>query len=162
MARVYRRNELQPVPQTEQIELNIQPTFEQLIADTRYRLKARQQELELQPFWKSIEPIMAIISSAVVAAMVFFGAIANFSKLPPEIPVFFDATIETWRNADVSFLFILPFIYLVLITFLMRAISYVFTFDRKLATLACGLIIFLNLATIFAVAQIANIFNILN
>lgn len=158
MARVYKRTELQPA----QTQLNIQPSLEQLLADTRYRLKARQQELELQPFWKNIEPVLAMLSSVTLSTLVFLGAILNANKLPPEIPFFYDASIGTWRSADISLLFIAPVVYLIVVIVLMRAVSLVFGFDRKLATLACGLVIFFNMATIIAVAQVASIFNIVS
>jgi hypothetical protein len=162
--RIYRPNsQTEPQPyqpqvlENEQISLEIKPTLEQLVAAHKYRLKSRQNELELQPFSKSFASILAVVSSLVLLLVLLIVAVFRFSQLPPELPLYYDASIETWQLIDKTFIIGVPFAYLAWVGILLRLISLVFRYDRRLSIVGSWIVIIINLLTIFAIAQISSL-----
>lgn len=144
------------VPET-QTSFDLRPSLEQLVADTKYRLKTRQNQLELQPFWKNFSTIMAIISTVANFLVLFGGTILNFDNLPPDVPVYYDSSIKTWQVADKSVYLFLPFVYLLWSGAMIRLIFYVFKYDRRLAQISSTIIIFINVLSFFVISEISRL-----
>lgn len=140
-----------------QIALPVNVTLEQLINEAKYKLKRRQTEIELQPFWRNFSSIIALVSSGFLLAVLLITVILNFNRIPPEVPYFYDASIDTWHLADKIVIFIFPIIYAGCVWLMLDLIQAIYRYDRKLAKAGSILITIGNLMTYIALSQIVRL-----
>lgn len=141
-----------------QMELDVDKvSLDRLISDTKYKLLSHQMEIELLPFWKSFSCILAMTTSAVFVIILVIGGIIKFNSLPPEVPLYYDQSINTWHVTEKSSIFFFALLYAVANIAIVRLVFEVYKFDRRLSNVCNWIIVFINLISYFAIGQIISL-----
>lgn len=140
-----------------QIGLGVDSGFESKLQDIKHRLLSRQEEVELQPFWKSLSSILAASSSFILSLLLIIGGLVNYGSLPPEVPLYYDHSIGTWQLVDKSNIFLLGMMYMAISIGMSKLVFEVYTFDRRLANITNWIMVFVNVASYFAIGQITSL-----
>ena len=138
----------------EQASLDIPPSLEQIISDTKNRLVRQQERIELIPSWKYLSSVMSIVTSIVVFLLILGVLLLNANVLPPEIPLYYNSAIGTWNLVDKSLLLLIPVFYLAVVLIILRLSQLVFGFDSRLSRVAGWVLVVINFVILFSISQI--------
>jgi|GEM_PF-5258564 len=123
------------------------------------RLRRREEELQLQPQWRS--PALAFLMASSIAAgpLMFVIGLLLFGRMGSRVPLFYNqlASGSKWIQVDKTILLLLPLVLGVILYILIKALTEIYKIDRRLANLLCLLISLFNACFILALAQIFSL-----
>lgn len=123
----------------------------------KYRLKKREEEIELTPFWRGMSTPLAVVTSALFSFGVFIFGLLQFGSLPSKIPLYYSAADNKFQQADKSIILFFPVVYGILMTVCLRMVYEVFRYDPRLSNILSWVVTIVNLLGLIAVGQIYNL-----
>lgn len=128
----------------------------------RYRrfkaaISRRETEIELTPYWQELAPAIAIITTVFVVAGPAIAGLMFFSKIQPRIPFYYNAFTGYWEQVDKSVLVLLPVLFFVLLTIILRFNYDVYRFDPRLSRVLNYILGMVNLLFLLALTQIYSL-----
>ncbi len=117
----------------------------------------RETEMEAMPFWRDLAAPLAVVSSALLVAVLFIYGLFQFNNISPRIQFYYDAIQGLWEQADKIVILFLPVVLLVIDTLILRFIYDIFRYDRRLSRVLSWVLSILNLLAIIAIGQIYSL-----
>jgi hypothetical protein len=148
---------VKPKVPSRQLPLGVEAKWERLkrtLGTLRTKMRQRELELDLMPYWKDVAPALAIVTSLFLVIGSGFGGIALFGRLQPKIPFYYNAFTGYWEQVDKAILLVLPVIFLVSQMVILRFAYEVHGFDSRLSKSINYILSLLNLLFMVGLAQI--------
>jgi len=120
-------------------------------------VKRRESELQLITYWKTPFPALAIVSSVFLTVGALLGAITYFNQIQARIPLYFNAFSGYFEQVDKFVLLVLPFIFFVSQTIILRLNYEVHKFDIRLSNIINLLLTVLNFLFMLAISQLYSL-----
>lgn len=122
-------------------------------------LRRKEEELQLQPQWRSPALAFAIASSIASGPLIFLATVLLFGRLGTRVPLFYNqlSTGSEWIQVDKVILLILPFVLSFVLYFVLRMLAGIYKIDRRLANLLSLLLSLFNACLLLAYAQIFSL-----
>lgn len=123
------------------------------------RLRRREEELQLQPQWRSPALAFAIGSSVAAGPLAFLIGLLLFGRMGSRVPLFYNqlSTGSKWIQVDKTVLLLLPLVLSGVLYVVLQLLSNVYKIDRRLANLLCLLLSLFNACFVLAYAQIFSL-----
>lgn len=144
--------------QPEQIGLQIQTERGGLGGKLDQKLHRLETQLEVMPFWKNFSSVFFAISSIIIPAGILGVMLTNFSKIPMQIPLFYNPKISSWMLVDKNLAVFIPIIYGISNLVLININYSIFQFDRRLSQV---IIFTMNIANILFMVAFSQILTII-
>ena len=141
-----------------QIQLGIKESSLEPVYKVRRAMKKMERTAEVMPFWKSEITVITLVISAFSILIITFEIFFFFSKLPINVPLFYNHITNQWELSDKSLYLFFPFVYAGSMFLVWRLIYSVFPFDRRLASVTTWALFFFS---IFGTVGISEIFTLL-
>lgn len=141
----------------EQISFGIKSERKGLMFGVNKKIHDLELKLEVMPFWKNFSFVFYALSSIIIPAGIVLVMILNFSKIPLELPVFYDPLISSWTLMDKSIAIFVPIVYSIANLFLLNITHSIFQFDRRLAQIIGISMNIANILFLIAFSQILSL-----
>lgn len=135
------------------------PTRRQKIRNWFLNLRRKEEELQLQPQWRSPALAFAVASSVASGPLLFIVTVLLFGRLGTRVPLFYNqlSAGSEWIQVDKAILLILPFVLSFVLYFLLKMLGEIFKIDRRLANLLCLILSLFNVCLLLAYSQIFSL-----
>lgn len=109
------------------------------------------------PYWRSFFFVAAFMSSLINIGLLGYVLYKNFSKLPAEVPLFYNQATASWTNYSRNTLFIIPIVILFFAIFVTILNAKIYRFDRRLVLMLNISIILANIFLVVGLGQILSL-----
>ncbi len=148
--------EIEKIPES-QIQLGIKESSLEPIYKIKRAVTQLEKRAEVMPFWRNAVTVIALVVSTFSIIINTFVVYFFFSKLPLDVPLFYNHTSNQWQLYDKSFYLGLPILYTILTFITWKLIYSVFPFDRRLASVATWTLLFFSVFSVIGVTQILSL-----
>lgn len=122
-------------------------------------LKQRLKIIEVEQFWKNPGVPFMIVSFFTNIIILLFGGIVVFSKLPPEMQLFYNPVEETWNPENKAIhVIVVPVILVSMFLIQYRFIRIIFRNDKRLGVTISWLMTLMNVFLLIAISQILSFY----
>lgn len=129
-------------------------TPKKIVGVTKMKMRKRAAIMEFSSMWRNPSLPFSISAIVTTALIILVGAIIEYDRIPPRIPLFFNPSTNRWDQFDKSFVFIFPVIFFLVQLFVVHLTIKIFNYDKKLSISISWILVFLNILLLVSVGQI--------
>jgi len=141
----------------EQLRLNINNpinSFFQRLSSFKMNVQRKNEIIELSAIWKTPALPFALVSMLGVSLYLIVLSIFKFDKIPPKIPVIYNAIEKHWEQSDKSVIIVGLVILLIIEGLIISLNMKIFPKDRRLGLTLNWILTLLNIFLLIYIIQV--------